>query len=304
MVSAVVTVLLIGVMVLVTANLIVSALRAQRRHRQSLAAQGGSVHPLDRHVTAVLHLHDGMVVGIERPQPAPSFTLSSSWYSRHKTIVSLCLLLMLLLALFVQGSLAGDAFHNLTQSFNFLNATQGIDLQTAPHPLPDTASTRLVRVDSALRTQYYTNYQWQVWSYSSCSGIAMEMVMNAYGRHLIAADVLQEELKLGVWDAHMGILSEEGIALTANYFGFNATLSHTRTLQSIIIAANKGTPVIVSVRDGTYFPGGHVMVVRGGDSQYVYTADSSPANFQRMTYPMFINLWQGNRNFSAILTPQ
>jgi len=56
----------------------------------------------------------------------------------------------------------------------------------------------LVRVDSAARNQYATLYQWQVWAYSSCSGIAMETVMNAYGRHLIASDVLQVEQNLGV----------------------------------------------------------------------------------------------------------
>lgn len=49
-----------------------------------------------------------------------------------------------------------------------------------------------------------------------------------------------------------------------------------------------------------YFPGGHIFVVRGGDSQYVYIADSSPGNFQRMTHAQFLGMWQ---RFSAILTP-
>ena len=124
--------------------------------------------------------------------------------------------------------------------------------------------------------------------------------MNAYGRHLIASDILQVELNLGVWDVNLGLLREEGIAMTAAYFGFNANLSHSRTLQDIIAISNKGTPVIVSVRDSYYFPGGHFMVVRGGDNQYVYLADSSPANFQRMSYSMFLGMWS---SFSAILTP-
>jgi ABC-type bacteriocin/lantibiotic exporter with double-glycine peptidase domain len=159
----------------------------------------------------------------------------------------------------------------------------------------------VVRIDSGAANQYATTYEHDVWEYSSCSGIAMEMVMNAYGRHLIASDVLQEELNLGVWSVQLGLLRDEGIAMTSAYFGFNADLSHSRTVQDIVAIANKGEPVIVSVRDAYYFPGGHIMVVHGGDSQYVYLADSSPANFPRMSYSMFLGMWSG---FSAVLTPR
>ncbi len=303
MFSAVMTILLLAVILLLIASFIIGALREYRRHKRALAMQSLS-SPLDQHVTAILHLQDGMVVGVEKPQPLSGFTLPPGWYRRRRMLVSLGLLLMLVIALAAQQGIVSDTFHTLTTTFSFLNAPSTLNLQTAPHPLPDTASARLVRVDSAARNQYYTDYQWQVWSYSSCSGIAMEEVMNAYGKHLIAADVLQVELQLGVWDVHLGLLTEQGIAQTASYFGFNASLSHTRSLQDIILTANQGTPVIVSVRDSYYFPGGHIFVVRGGDSQYVYIADSSPANFTRMTYPMFTSMWQGNNNFSAILTPR
>ncbi|HZU04179.1 MAG TPA: C39 family peptidase, partial [Ktedonobacteraceae bacterium] len=167
--------------------------------------------------------------------------------------------------------------------------------------VPLTASQRVVRINSGAADQYATTYEHDVWEYSSCSGIAMETVMNAYGRHLIASDVLQEELNLGVWNVQLGLLRDEGIAMTAAYFGFNADLSHSRTVQDIVAIANKGQPVIVSVRDAYYFPGGHIMVVRGGDNQYVYLADSSPANFSRMSYSMFLGMWSG---FSAVLTPR
>jgi ABC-type bacteriocin/lantibiotic exporter with double-glycine peptidase domain len=159
----------------------------------------------------------------------------------------------------------------------------------------------LVRVDSADRNQYYSDYQWQTWSYSSCSGIAMEMVMNAYGRHLIASDVLQVELNLGVWSVSEGLLRDEGVAMTANYFGFNTDAGYSRTLQDLITISNKGFPIVVSVRDSYYFPAGHLFVVRGGDSQYVYIADSAPTNFQRMSHALFLGMWHG---FSAILTPR
>jgi len=210
---------------------------------------------------------------------------------------------VLLLTLFIQGGLAGGPLQGLTGNLHlpFLNPQQPSDGRIVAHPLPQTASVRLVRIDSAAHDQYYSAYQVQVWSYSSCSGIAMEEVMNAYGRHYIAADVLQKEADLGVWNVQIGLLREEGITMTAATFGFNTEASHARTLQDLITISNKGTPVIVSVRDSYYYPGGHIFVVRGGDSQYVYIADSSPANFQRMTHAMFLGMWQG---FSAVLTPK
>src|SRR5712692_5346486 len=131
----------------------------------------------------------------------------------------------------------------------------------------------------------------------------MAEVMNAYGHHFIAADVLQVERNLGVWGVYSGLLRDEGVSMTANHFSTNARLTHSLTSHDLLTISNKGAPVVVSVRDGYYFPGGHLYVVRGGDSQYVYIADSSPANFTRMTYAMFLGMWQ-SRGFSAVLTPR
>lgn len=301
MLSAVITVLLLCVMLLIVANLVMSALREHWRHMRTHSTQAViPPHPLDPHVTAILHMQGGVVVGVEKPKPSPIFTLPSSWYTRHKTRVSVGFLVMVLLALFLQADLAGGTLQTFSQGFNVLSYFQSTELHTPAHPLPDTARVRLVRVDSAAHNQYYTDYQWKVWSYSSCSGIAMEMVMNAYGRHLIAADVLQVELDLGVWDVYLGLLRDDGISMTADHFGFNTDAGHSRTLDDLITISNKGSPIIVGVRDSYYFPGGHILVVRGGDSQYVYIADSSPGNFQRMTHAQFLGMWQG---FSAILTP-
>ena len=234
----------------------------------------------------------------------------SACYAHRRMLVSLGLLIMIFLTFFVQTRLTDDAMENLGKSLSFLTFSQPADSYSESidgHTTSSsdganlTASQRLIRVDSADRSQYYTNYQSQVWAYSSCSGIAMEMVMNAYGRHLIAADVLQVELNLGVWSVYGGLLRNDGIALTASYFGFNTYSSDSMSLQTLINAANRGTPVIVDVRDSYYFPGGHFFVVRGGDSQYVYIADSSPANFQRMTHAELLGMWQG---FGAILTPR
>jgi hypothetical protein len=247
-------------------------------------------------------------------------------------LVSFGFLLMSVLTLFFQSGLTDGTMPVFGQGGNisFLSYAQSSDMQFIGHvhqsgktttsltntttvgadsttgttgvtTATGTASTRVVRVDSAARSQYYNDYQWQVWSYSSCSGIAMEMVMNAYGRHLIAVDVLQEELNLGVWNVNLGLLREDGIATTAAYFGFDTSATHARTLQDVVAISNQGAPVIVSVRDSYYYPGGHLFVVRGGDGRYVYIADSSSANFQQMSYSMFAGMWQG---FSAVLTPR
>lgn len=308
MLSAVITALLLCMILLIVGSFIIGVLLERRRHARMLALQAQeSGQSPDRRVTLVLQLQDGTLLGVEKPAPPPAFTLPSSWYTRHRMLVTTGLLIMMLLTLFVQSGIVDGALHQISQGITLLNFAQqitGIDLNTASHQAPGiplTASQRLVRVDSADRRQYYNDYQWNVWSYSSCSGISMEEVMNAYGRHLIAADVLQEELNLGVWSVYEGLLRDDGIALTAAYFGFNASLSNARTLNDVINLGNKGLPVIVSVRDSYYFPGGHLFVIRGGDSSYVYIADSSPANFQRMTHAMFSGMWRG---FSAVLTPR
>lgn len=233
--------------------------------------------------------------------------LPSAWYTRRRILISFGFLVMVVLTFFFQNTLTEGTLQSLSSSLKFSLLNNQFDSHTAKSSAtsivssPLTASERLVRVDSSARNQYYNDYQWQVWSYSSCSGIAMEMVMNAYGRHFIAADVLQEELNLGVWDVNLGLLREDGIIGTATYFGFNTSETHTRTLQNILAISNQGTPVIVSVRDSYYFPGGHIFVIRGGDSANVYIADSSPHNFQRMSYSMFLSMWQG---FSATLIPR
>ncbi|GAC1434094.1 MAG: hypothetical protein PVS3B3_06930 [Ktedonobacteraceae bacterium] len=293
MLSAIVTALLLVVMVTIVTSFLLGGWQEQLRYKKMFLQQTSAVtYPLTH---------------AEKSAYVPPISLPTSWYTRRRTLVSLGLLSMVLLALFLQDGLTEGGLRTLSKglSFTFLSASQASDLQTSAHAtpipvLPVAASARLVRIDSASREQYRTDYQWKVWSYSSCSGIAMTMVMNSYGRNLIAADVLQEELNLGVWDVNLGLLREEGITMTASYYGFDTNANHTRTLQDIIILGNKGIPVIVGVRDSNYYPGGHIFVVRGGDDQNVYIADSSRANFQRMSHTMFLNMWQG---FSAVLTP-
>src|SRR5260370_1544455 len=138
----------------------------------------------DRRVTAVLQLQDGTVVGVEKPTPSFVSALPSSWYRRRRILVSAGLLLMILLALFVQSGLADGALHDLSQGFGLLNFTQhtsAFDLNTASQPLEGDASARIVRIDSALRGQYYSNYQWQGLCFLVCCGTSTRCVFESSG---------------------------------------------------------------------------------------------------------------------------
>ena len=300
MLSAVITALLYVVMLLIVASFVIGALREHQRHLQSQAAQKRSSSQFKaprQQVTAVLQFQDGSVVGFEKSHSPFPISLSTSWYRRRRTMVSFGLLMMVLITLFAQSGLADGALQGLKQGIaliGFSQHTSAFDLSTSSLPLDGTASSRIIRVDSADRRQYYSDYQLDVWSYSSCSGISMEEVMNAYGRHLIAADVLQEELNLGVWDTYNGLTGgEPGIAKTASYFGFRAVPNPPRTVEDLIAVANKGFPVIVGVP-------GHILVVRGGDSNNVYLVDSAPADRTIMSRAQFAGWWD---NFSVELLP-
>ena len=245
MLSSIVIAVSLCIMLLIVGRLILSVLRQHHLMRKHITQTHLPVHPIDRHVTMVLHMQDGVIVDVEKPLPLPTLTLPSSWYTRHRALVSLGLVLMLLLAFLIEGGFTGEALLNLTRGVSLLGFSQTTNVQTASQTSPLTASQRLVRLDSAANNQYYTDYQRRVWVWSSCSGFAMTEVMNAYGHDLIAADVLQVELNLGVWSVSSGLLRDDGVALTANHFGFNASLSNTRTLQDLITISNKGAPVIV-----------------------------------------------------------
>ncbi len=292
MLSAIITVLLICVMLSIIVSLIVSAMRVHKRHARLAQSQAQTT---GLRVTAVLSAQNTMSLNTQ--QLTQPLTLPASWYRRRRTLISGALLVMALLALFVQSGLADGALQTISKGLG-LNTSQqmaGFDISTELPPLPFSATANLVRVDSAARNQYYSDFQWQVWSYSSCSGISLEMVINSYGHHYLAADFLQEEATLGVWDTYNGLTGgEPAMAQTAAYFGFKALANPPRTLQALMNTVNKGYPVIVGNP-------GHIMVVRGADANYIYVADSSPANRNTMTHAQFSAWWDG---FSVVLVPR
>lgn len=302
----VVTVLLFMVMLLIIGSVLFSARRAHQRYVRERDLSQKKLPVATGRMMVVMPLQDGSVIGVERQAPVevtrqlaafvPSAHFSPRWYHRQRVVVSLGLLCMVAVGLSIQTGVAGEVFHTLTQNITANNALiSGKGLQTSFQAPPRTASANIVRVDSAARNQYYTDYQYQVWSFSSCSGIALQEVMNSYGRHYIAADVLQVEANLGIWDTYDGLTGgEPGMAHAAAQFGFQANPHPPRTLHDLLAVTNQGFPVIVGSP-------GHILVVKGGDARYVYLVDSAPANRTALTYAQFLAFWDG---FTVLVTPR
>ena len=161
------------------------------------------------------------------------------------------------------------------------------------------ATQNLVRISQLDPAQYNSTQEYSLWAYSACSTAAMTEVMNAYGHNYKIADVLQVEARIKEITPSQGLLEDIGIQRTAAQFGFKTTWGHDLSLNQIIDIANRGTPVIVSFPPDRY-AGGHLLVVTGGDSDYVYLADSSLWNRHSLSRVQFLKWWEG---FYAIVTP-
>lgn len=170
--------------------------------------------------------------------------------------------------------------------------------QNAPQP-QYSVSQKLVRIGQLDPSQYDSTDQYNLWAQSTCSTASMTVVFNAYGRHYRIADVLKVESALGEITPQDGLLHDVGIQRTAAQFGFKTSWGYNLSLDQIITIANNGRPVIVDFPPYKY-AGGHLLVVRGGNANYVFTADSSIFNRTSLTRQQFMQWWGG---FSAIVTP-
>jgi hypothetical protein len=174
--------------------------------------------------------------------------------------------------------------------------------QTTPPPSSApayTATQHLQRIGQLDPAQYQSPQEFNTWAYSACSTASMTEVINSYGHSYRITDILKIEASIHEITPELGLLEEVGIERTGAQFGFKTTWGHNRSLAQIIAAASSGTPVIISFPPALY-PGGHILIVRGGTSSYVYLADSSRLNMSIMTHDRFMQLWGG---FSAIMTP-
>ncbi len=218
------------------------------------------------------------------------------WMGITLILVSVFLLCIFLLRTLMPGtSLIGA----ITWPYTSTSSTQSSSQQNSPAEPFVGASRALIRLSQLDPNQYNSNAEYNQWAYSACSAAAMTEVINSYGHNYRVTDILKTESQIGEITPQLGLLEDVGIQRTAARFNFQIVWGHKLSLDNIIDIANHGKPVIVSFPPDRY-AGGHLLVVIGGNSNYVYLADSSLYNRHSLTRDQFSQWWEG---FSAILSP-
>ncbi len=221
----------------------------------------------------------------------------SSWIGVILVLVSVFLLGLYML----RSLLPGAGLSAMGWSGNLSTSTSSSSTNSStPIQAHYQASQALVRLGQVDPAQYNSTQDFNTWAYSACSTAAMTEVINAYGHHYRIADILKVEAQIGAITPSQGLLDGSGIQQTVAHFGFKTTYMQNETLNDVINVANEGTPVIVGFPPDRY-AGGHLLVVTGGNANYVYLADSSLYNRHSLTHAQFINWWEG---FAAIVTPK
>ncbi len=154
------------------------------------------------------------------------------------------------------------------------------------------AAKALVRIGQLDSDQYASTSEYDTWAYSTCSAASMTEVINAYGHHYRLTDILAVESRLGEITPSDGLLEPTGIAHTVAKFGFKTITLTNDSLDNLIAIANRGWPVIVSFPPD-HWTGGHILVLRGGNSSTVDLADSSKLNMTVMPRSTFTYYWEG-----------
>jgi predicted double-glycine peptidase len=165
---------------------------------------------------------------------------------------------------------------------------------------PLNASKSLVRINQLDPRQYASVQDYQTWAYVTGSTASMAEVINAYGHHYRIADILKVQRSVHMISPTLGLLAPQGIALTVARFGFQGQMMSYPSLAALLKLANSGTPVIVGFPPSRW-PGGHLLVVTGGNGTTVYVADSSGQNITSFTVHDFLKYWMG---FAAVVTPK
>jgi Predicted double-glycine peptidase len=162
-------------------------------------------------------------------------------------------------------------------------------------------SGSLVRINQMDQVQYNSSSEYDTWAASACSAAAMTEVINAYSKkNYRVTDILKVEAQLKQITPESGLLQNAGIGLTVAAFGFKSEYLNAPTLDSMEQIANQGHPVIINFPPDRW-PGGHLLVLRGGQGGNVYLADSSVLNMQVMARSTFMKYWGG---FGAVVYPK
>lgn len=167
-----------------------------------------------------------------------------------------------------------------------------LNAPTQMFPETSGASKALARVSQLDMAQYASQKEYNTWAFSACSAAAMTEVINSYGNHYRITDILNVEARIGEITPDLGLVEPTGIDHTVARFGFRTITLNRPSLDSVIKVANQGTPIIVGFPPERW-AGGHLLVLRGGNSQSVYLADSSRLNMQVMSHATFLKYWGG-----------
>ncbi len=164
------------------------------------------------------------------------------------------------------------------------------------------ASNALIRLSQVDPAEYKNIQEYNTWWPSACSAASMTEVINAYDnnhKHYRVTDILNVESGLHQITPDLGLLSPSGIDVTVAKFGFKATHLDHPSVDDMITIARNGNPVIINFPPYLW-PGGHILVLRGGDKNSVYLADSSRLDMQVMARTTFLKYWVG---FAVIVVP-
>lgn len=168
------------------------------------------------------------------------------------------------------------------------------------------ASNSLVRISQLDRGQYKNSQEYDTWAYSACSAASMTEVINAYlkanktGKQYRITDILSAEIAVHEITPELGLLEPRGIDRTVERFNFKATWLNRPSVQEMIRIGNSGRPIIIGFPPERW-SGGHLLVLKGGNSKSVYLADSSKLNMQVMDFATFNKYWAG---FAVIVEPK
>lgn len=238
-------------------------------------------------------------------------TTTIIYYKEQKKFPVITFLAVLLFFVLISGLIAGKLMETsamvIVRPWPDQAVTQPVPTSTTKQiqavkniPVIINASTALVRINQLDPGQYASTAEYNTWAYSTCSTAAMTQVMNAYSKHhLRITDVLQTEISVNAITPDLGLTDNDGIRRTVEQHGFKVTWINSG-LDDVISIANHGKPVIVGFPPNLW-TGGHLLVVRGGNSSSVFLADSSRLNMQVMSRSQFLQYWGG---FAVVVEPK
>lgn len=171
-----------------------------------------------------------------------------------------------------------------------------------------TATSTIVRLAQLDASLYDNQNQASAYMYSACSTASMTEVINAWqkvlhtGKTYTIGQVLDTEIAVGAITSDLGLTDDHGIDRTLAKYNLAVTWLQTPSVDDLIGVSSK-TPVIIDFPPGNW-SGGHLLVARGGDANYVYLVDSSNLNMHAMArgtaYGQFSYYWNG---FAAVASP-